>query len=164
MNYNHSGARRGKPKRIVDPSLGTSSPCTQIPHNPYVYNHQQQVGANNGVPEYGFNVSETTSAYGFSPSTIGMSPTMQASMPAPGSAVPQDNAFTGSQFATQLLNEPLVANMAMKYGDALVGTGKQHLEKYFPITALKYYFAVDTDYVVVKLALLIFPFTQRVSN
>lgn len=120
----------------------------------------QQVPTNNGVPDYGFAVSEPApAAYGFNPSTM-PSPQMQSPYP---NGAPQDSGFSG-QFATQLLNEPLVANMAMKYGDALVGSGKQQLEKYVPVTALKYYFAVDTDYVFVKLALLFFPFTQKVSN
>lgn len=54
----------------------------------------------------------------------------------------------------------MVTNMAVQYGSALVGSGKQQIEKYVPISALKYYFAVDTDYVVGKLALLLFPFTH----
>ncbi|XP_063977697.1 protein YIF1B-A [Diachasmimorpha longicaudata] len=164
MNYNHSGARRGKPKRIVDPSVGTSPSFSQLPHKPYVYS--QQVSANNGLPEYGFNMPESSGAttYGFNPSTPSLSSQRQSSLqsPYPPPNLPSpDTGFSGPQFATQLLNEPLVTNMAMKYGDALVGTGKQQFEKYVPITALKYYFAVDTDYVFVKLALLIFPFTQK---
>ncbi|KAL6440381.1 hypothetical protein ACFW04_003132 [Cataglyphis niger] len=118
--------------------------------SPYMYN--QQVPVNNGaMPEYGFNVSgQAPSPYGFNPQI---------------SNYPLDNTqggeFASSQFATQLLAQPVVADMAVQYGNALVGTGKQHFEKYVPVTALKYYFAVNTDYVFAKLMLLFFPFTHK---
>ncbi|XP_015584843.1 protein YIF1B-B isoform X2 [Cephus cinctus] len=154
MNYNHSGARRGKPKRILDPSAGLSAPASSSPQSPYVYN--QQVGSmpmNSGPPpEYGFNMPEQTPpSYGFS----------TAPMPGYNPNDTRTEGFTTPQFATQLLAEPMVTNMAVQYGNALVGSGKQQLEKYVPVTALKYYFAVDTDYVIAKLSLLFFPFTQR---
>lgn len=64
----------------------------------------------------------------------------------------------------QILSDPLVANVAMQYGSALVGTGRQivdkEFEKYVPVTRLKYYFAVDTSYVMRKLKLLFFPFAH----
>jgi len=79
-------------------------------------------------------------------------------------AAPMDQGFS---IPSQFLNEPLVANVAMQYGQALVGSGKQlvdrELEKYVPISRLKYYFAVDTGYVTKKLGLLFFPFTHSVS-
>lgn len=111
--------------------------------------------ANNGaMPEYGFNVpgQAPPAQYGFNPQ-ISNYPLNDT----------QGGEFAGPQFATQLLAQPVVANMAAQYGNALVGTGKQHLEKYVPVTALKYYFAVNTDYVFAKLMLLFFPFTHKVS-
>ncbi|CAD6231728.1 GSCOCG00001557001-RA-CDS [Cotesia congregata] len=161
MNYNHSGARRGKPKRILDPSAGFPAPAS--PPNSYMY---QQVPMNNGIqPDYGFNIPEQPSpAYGFNQQ--GMAPPMQPAMntgspmPPYPSETPQ-SSFPTPQFAANILAEPMVANMAMQYGDALVGSGKQHLQKYVPVSALKYYFAVDTDYVFLKLALLFFPFTHK---
>ncbi|XP_067015652.1 protein YIF1B isoform X2 [Anabrus simplex] len=73
-------------------------------------------------------------------------------------------ANQGFPIPSQLLNEPLVANVAMQYGQALVGSGKQlvdrELEKYVPVSRLKYYFAVDTGYVTKKLGLILFPFTH----
>ncbi|XP_022188136.2 protein YIF1B [Nilaparvata lugens] len=67
--------------------------------------------------------------------------------------------------ASSLLGDPLVANVAMHYGNALVDSGKQlvdrEFEKYVPVTRLKYYFAVDTSYVTRKLKLLFFPFTHK---
>lgn len=70
--------------------------------------------------------------------------------------------YSSSQFAAQILSQPVVTNMAVQYGNALVGSGKQHFEKYVPVRALKYYFAVDTNYVFGKLAILFFPFTHKV--
>jgi hypothetical protein len=56
----------------------------------------------------------------------------------------------------------------MQYGEALVDSGKQlvgqGLEKYVPVSRLKYYFAVNTGYVTKKLGLLFFPFTHSVSS
>lgn len=61
----------------------------------------------------------------------------------------------------------MVANMAMQYGQSLVGQGREFvdkkLEKYVTMTQIKYYFAVDTRYVMKKLQLLFFPFTHSVS-
>lgn len=109
------------------------------------------------MPEYGFNVPGQTPPP--PPPSYGFNPQM--------SNYPLDNTqgeeFVSSQFATQLLAQPMVTNMAVQYGNTLVGTGKQHFEKYVPVTALKYYFAVNTDYVFAKLMLLIFPFTHNVS-
>jgi len=107
---------------------------------------------NNGA-EYGFNVpGQGAPTYGFNP---------QVSNYLPGDN--QGTDFSSPQFATNLLAQPVVTNMAMQYGNALVGTGKQHFEKYVPVTALKYYFAVNTDYVFAKLMLLFFPFMHKVS-
>lgn len=65
-----------------------------------------------------------------------------------------------------ILNEPIVQDMAIQYGQKLADQGKQlvesQFEKYVPVTRLKYYFAVDNNYVVKKLMLLFFPFTHRV--
>lgn len=108
---------------------------------------------NNGaMPEYGFNVPGQP-PYGFNPQL--------SNYP---SADGQGGEFASQQFASQLLAQPVVTDMAMQYGNVLVGTGKQHLEKYVPVTALKYYFAVNTDYVFTKLMLLFFPFTHKVCN
>lgn len=40
---------------------------------------------------------------------------------------------------------------------------EKEIEKYVPVSKLKYYFAVDTKYVVSKLGLLFFPFSHTVS-
>ncbi|KAB7507500.1 Protein YIF1B, partial [Armadillidium nasatum] len=70
------------------------------------------------------------------------------------------SGFPGSQF----IQDPVVANMAMQYGQNLVGQGKEFvdnkIEKIVSVSKLKYYFAVDTKYVLKKLKLLFFPFTH----
>ena len=150
MNYNHSSARRGKPKRLLDPSAGLSAP-TPMPQSSYMYN--QQVPMTNNTPlEYGFNMPEQQPpAYGFN------TPPMQGYP----SNENHGEEYSSPQFTTQLLAQPIVANMAMQYGNALAGTGKQQFAKYVPVTALRYYFDVDTDYVLTKLALVFFPFTHK---
>lgn len=63
------------------------------------------------------------------------------------------------QFA--MFQQPIVQDMALQYGQRLADQGKEQLEKYIPITRLKYYFAVDNKYVINKIRLLFFPFTHR---
>ncbi|KAL0128860.1 hypothetical protein PUN28_003911 [Cardiocondyla obscurior] len=151
MNYNHSNARRGKPKRLLDPSAG--SPTPPMAQNPYVQSmYNQQMPLNNGsMSEYGFPMPpQGPPPYGYNPQ-----------MPSYPPSESQPTEFTSPQFSTQFLAQPVVTDMAIQYGNALVGTGKQHLAKYVPITALKYYFAVNTDYVFAKLMLLFFPFVHK---
>lgn len=70
----------------------------------------------------------------------------------------QPNAFP-NQFA--VLQQPIVQEMALQYGKQLFDA---NIGKYGNfITRLKYYFAVDNNYVVKKLILLLFPFHHRVS-
>lgn len=65
---------------------------------------------------------------------------------------------------TQLANDPM-ANMAFQYGTTLASQGREYvdknIDKFVPVSKLKYYFAVDTSYVGRKLALLTFPFTHQ---
>lgn len=95
-----------------------------------------------------------------------------APMTTPGPAIFDPSAGAAplppNSFATQLsmLQQPMVQDMAMQYGQRLADHGKQlvesQFEKYVPVTRLKYYFAVDNNYVVRKLVLLLFPFTHKV--
>ncbi|XP_047501729.1 protein YIF1B-B-like isoform X4 [Penaeus chinensis] len=77
-----------------------------------------------------------------------------------GAGYPQYPGMPGPQ----IFQDPMVANMAMQYGQSLVGQGREYvdkkLEKYVSMTQMKYYFAVDTRYVMKKLQLLFFPFTH----
>ncbi|XP_014229731.1 protein YIF1B-A isoform X2 [Trichogramma pretiosum] len=166
MNYNQSRGRRGKPT-VLDPSIDTTPSANMPTTMPDPYSYNQQVPMNNGMPaDYGFNVPNQgvgpgSPAYGFNqqpPPAYQPSP-VQTFTP----SVARNDGFStgGAQFATQLLAEPLVQNMAMSYGNALANSGKQQFERFVPITALRYYFAVDTDYVFMKLILLFFPFTHK---
>ncbi|KAF2350913.1 Yif1 family [Trinorchestia longiramus] len=77
----------------------------------------------------------------------------------------QNTAPMGAAFpAAQFIKDPLIANAAMQYGQQLVGQGQQFidqkLEKYMSVSKVKYYFAVDTHYVMKKIQLIFFPFTH----
>uniref|UniRef100_A0A286Y4S3 Protein YIF1 n=1 Tax=Cavia porcellus TaxID=10141 RepID=A0A286Y4S3_CAVPO len=58
-----------------------------------------------------------------------------------------------------------VSNMAMAYGSSLAAHGKElvdkNIDRFIPVTKLKYYFAVDTMYVGKKLGLLVFPYLHQ---
>lgn len=165
MNYNASAAGSNYPmqkpvrklhKRPVEApgieTTGYAPPPMQPQFNPPYNQHYPPGGVpqNNAMPNYPhMNVP-------FHPSSVPMGsyaggyPNVPGGMPGP----------PGSAF----LSDPLVTNVAMQYGSALVGSGKQlvdrEFEKYVPVTRLKYYFAVDTAYVLRKLKLLFFPFTH----
>ncbi|XP_032240413.1 protein YIF1A isoform X2 [Nematostella vectensis] len=68
--------------------------------------------------------------------------------------------FPGADF----MQQPMT-NMAFQYGTNVASQGKEYVEKnldrFVSISKLKYYFAVDTSYVVKKLGLLLFPFTHK---
>ncbi|KAJ8414614.1 hypothetical protein AAFF_G00038160 [Aldrovandia affinis] len=71
----------------------------------------------------------------------------------------------GAGYPTQaLLSEPM-SNLAMAYGSSLASQGKEmvdkNLDRFIPISKLKYYFAVDTVYVGKKLGLLVFPYMHQ---
>lgn len=63
-----------------------------------------------------------------------------------------------------VFGQPAVQDFAIQYGQQLASTGKtmveQEIKKIVPVNKLKYYFAVDTKYVISKLGLLFFPFTH----
>lgn len=67
--------------------------------------------------------------------------------------------------ADQYVFDPVMANVAMQYGSKLVGSGKDIVDKkisqYVALNSLKYYFSVDTQYVLKKLSLLFFPFMNK---
>ena len=80
---------------------------------------------------------------------------------------PAGNDQMNFNIPTQLFQNPAMANMALQYGQSLVGQGKdvidRELSKYVSTSRLKYYFSVDTAYVMKKLLLILFPFTHQVS-
>ncbi|XP_049878191.1 protein YIF1B [Pectinophora gossypiella] len=93
-----------------------------------------------------FNSSAPAANYGFMP------PGFPQSSPNP--------AQLGS-----MLQQPIVQDMALQYGNELAAAGRaavqRELGKYVPVSRLRYYFAVDTRYVLRKLMLIMFPYTHK---
>lgn len=91
-----------------------------------------------------------------------------AFQPAPPPAVGGQQPTMFMPNAAGMFQQPIVQDMAMQYGQRLADQGKQmvesHIEKYLPLTRLKYYFAVDNKYVMNKMRLLFFPFTHTVRE
>lgn len=138
----------------------------------------QDPGASMPYPQYGYpppsGVQDPSMYMGGPP--IGMYNPAAQPQPNQGYYPTQGMPFLGMpsggeqnnfSMPTQLLQNPAVANMAMQYGQSLMGQGKEALDrelnKYVSSSRIKYYFSVDTAYVAKKLLLLLFPFTQRVS-
>lgn len=128
-------------------------------------------------PTYQPNTTPLTSGYNSYESTsldYGNPPVQQAyAAPTQPSFNPQNTNVAAMSFnpyapntpSAQIGNvfaQPIVQDMAYQYSQQLANTGKtmvtQGLEQYVAISRLKYYFAVDTKYVVSKLGLLFFPF------
>jgi len=72
--------------------------------------------------------------------------------------------YPGQQF----LQDPganMAANIAMQYGQQFVPAAGEYVEKriesFLSVSKLKYYFAVDTSYVLKKLGLIAFPFAHE---
>ncbi|KAF0030521.1 hypothetical protein F2P81_017252 [Scophthalmus maximus] len=86
-----------------------------------------------------------------------------------GSQTVYRNQQAGPQAAgipgQSLLSDPM-SNLAMAYGSSLASQGREmvdkNLDRFIPISKLKYYFAVDTVYVGKKLGLLVFPYMHEV--
>ncbi|XP_059048109.1 protein YIF1B-B [Achroia grisella] len=74
-------------------------------------------------------------------------------------------AMTSPAQIGSMLQQPIVQDMALQYGNQLATQGREavqrELNKYVPVSRLRYYFAVDTRYVFKKLLLIIFPFTHK---
>ncbi|MEE6516970.1 hypothetical protein FKM82_026861 [Ascaphus truei] len=66
--------------------------------------------------------------------------------------------------AQVFLSDPM-SHMAMSYGSSLASQGKEmvdmNINRFIPMTKLKYYFAVDTVYVGKKIGLLVFPYMHQ---
>lgn len=77
-------------------------------------------------------------------------------------------SVTCTLFINIMIQDPMVANMAMQYGQTLANQGREYMdkkfEKYVSTSQIKYYFAVDTQYVMKKLKLLFFPYTHSVGT
>ncbi|XP_020779107.1 protein YIF1A [Boleophthalmus pectinirostris] len=70
----------------------------------------------------------------------------------------------GGPGVNNLFTDP-VANAAMMYGSSLANQGKdmvnKEISRFMSVNKLKYFFAVDTKYVIKKLMILMFPYTHQ---
>uniref|UniRef100_A0AAR2KW78 Protein YIF1 n=1 Tax=Pygocentrus nattereri TaxID=42514 RepID=A0AAR2KW78_PYGNA len=70
----------------------------------------------------------------------------------------------GAGGVNTLFTDPM-ANAAMMYGSSLANQGKdmvnKEISRFMSVNKLKYFFAVDTKYVMKKLMLLMFPYTHQ---
>ncbi|CAG5004634.1 unnamed protein product [Parnassius apollo] len=152
-NVSLSGGPR-KAKRVSDVSaMGAPSPAPQFSPNP-MYNpgyppagppppYQEGIQLDHGQ---NFAPSEPAGNFGYSG---GFAPTPMASPAQIGS----------------FLQQPAVQDMALQYGNQLAAQGREavqrELGRYVPVSRLRYYFAVDTRYVIKKLMLIMFPYTHK---
>ncbi|KAH8312073.1 hypothetical protein KR044_009262 [Drosophila immigrans] len=109
---------------------------------------------------FGYTAAPPAQAPGPAPASYGVNAPQQS----PFGAAP-GGAPTGQYPQFAMLQQPIVQDMAMQYGQRLADQGKQlvenQFEKWIPVAKLKYYFAVDNAYVGRKLRLLFFPFIHR---
>lgn len=74
------------------------------------------------------------------------------------------NDMQGSAGMDNLFTDPM-ANAAMMYGSSLANQGKdmvnKEISRFMAVNKLKYFFAVDTRYVMKKLMILMFPYTHQ---
>ncbi|XP_052756521.1 protein YIF1B-B [Galleria mellonella] len=152
-NVNQAGGIR-KAKRVSDISaMGSPSPAPAFSPGPAYnppYSHPTP------PPPYQEGIQlETTQDFG-SP----IPPTNYSYM----GGFPQAPMASPAQIGS-MLQQPIVQDMALQYGNQLAAQGREvmqrELNKFVPVSRLRYYFAVDTRYVFRKLLLLIFPFTHK---
>lgn len=145
------------------------APASYAPQfNTFEQNAPTTVSSTGYSPPNLTNQYLTNQAYGFNQfsniqNVPQSQPNVSPNQPAMNQQGPGNNSFP-SQFS--VFQQPMVQDMALQYGQKLADQGKEivhtHFEKYIPVTKLKYYFAVDNKYVLNKLRLIFFPYTQRV--
>ncbi|XP_065089917.1 protein YIF1B-A [Ochlerotatus camptorhynchus] len=170
MNFNaNSGSRNPssagpkKPKRVSDLNA-MGAPATFAPQFNAFEQNAPPIVNNTG---YGSNQYMASNDYGFNqfsniPNVPQSQPNVSQHQPVKNQQGPDNGSFP-TQFS--VFQQPMVQGMALQYGQKLADQGKEivhtHIEKYIPVTKLKYYFAVDNKYVMNKLRLIFFPYTQR---
>ncbi|XP_055906071.1 protein YIF1B-B isoform X2 [Eupeodes corollae] len=181
MNYNpnpavrqHQGPAGRKPKRVSDiGALGPSAPVAPQQYNPQM----EPMMIPQNIPYAGnqpYNNGAAPIQQDFQYTTIPQPQQQQQQFPSYPNIPPQQqqqqsgNLPNAPQLPPQqfaMFQQPIVQDMAMQYGQRLADQGKQmvetQFEKYVPVAKLKYYFAVDNNYVINKLRLLFFPFTHK---
>lgn len=181
MNYNSNNEARQpssggpkKPKRVSDVNaMGIPAPMTQFNTFDHTAASSMVNNMGYGAPNLAVNQFDAYGTaygnqYGHYPNLPQQQPPAKMNIPQPPNAsVQQPGVVQGGsgypgQFA--MFQQPIVQDMALQYGQKLADQGKElvhsQFEKYIPVSKLKYYFAVDNKYVVNKLRLIFFPFTQ----
>uniref|UniRef100_A0A1A9VJE2 Protein YIF1 n=1 Tax=Glossina austeni TaxID=7395 RepID=A0A1A9VJE2_GLOAU len=176
MNYNPNAGLSNLPaagrklKRVSDVNaVGPTGPTILDPSVP-VYTAPEA----NIIGNYNNGMHMPNPSYNYVAASAPLSPqTPQYPPTGPGgfseeSQFPPTSGLQGisGQFRQlSMLQEPVVQDIAMQYGQRLADEGKQMVEnqfsKWVPVDKLKYYFAVDNNYVIHKLSLLFFPFTHK---
>uniref|UniRef100_A0A182TD98 Protein YIF1 n=1 Tax=Anopheles melas TaxID=34690 RepID=A0A182TD98_9DIPT len=175
MNFNAQAGADGrahrsvskKPKRVSDVNaIGSTIPyqqmTSQMPTNQYM-----PADPNNlyGQPQYApqqfpMDQQQQQQPNYYIPQPQQPQPTGGPRQPGQPASMP---GMGGGQFT--MFQQPIVQDMAMQYGQKLADQGKEivhsHIEKYLPMSKLKYYFSVDNSYVVNKLKIIFFPFLQK---
>ncbi|XP_065350887.1 protein YIF1B-B isoform X2 [Cloeon dipterum] len=147
MNFNASDARQPPRKMKHGPQHQPTPPPQQMP--------QPYYGAGYGNPNASFNPNNYMGmGYPQGPQDGGV---YGAQQNLPYQPMPQPQGFPSMPGIPDQ-----VTAAAFQYGFNALGQSSQavgrEFEKYVPVSRLKYYFAVDTGYVVKKLRLLTFPF------
>nr|CAG4643406.1 EOG090X0ATU [Ilyocryptus agilis] len=134
---------------------------------------QQQDPMGMPYPAYGYPPMQQQDPSMYMPPVYGGHQQQQMPMGYNPGYYPQEGSMEQQQqqqqqpfnMPTQFLQNPAVANMALQYGQTVLGQTKdridQELNKYVSASRVKYYFSVDTVYVMKKLALVLFPFTHK---
>lgn len=80
------------------------------------------------------------------------------------SGPPGAGGAAGGPAMGNIFNDPM-ANVAMAYGSSFADKGRdmvnKELNRFVSVSKLKYFFEVDTKYVIKKLVLLMFPYTHQ---
>ncbi|XP_034660180.1 protein YIF1B-A isoform X2 [Drosophila subobscura] len=146
----------GAPAAAAAPSTGYGFNVAPSQQPQQHYQPQQQAPQNYQQPPQ--QQQQQQQSFGYAPSQQGGAP--------PPYGMPAAQAGPGGQFPQfAMLQQPIVQDMAMEYGQRLADQGRQMVENQFerwvPVAKLRYYFAVDNAYVGRKLRLLFFPYIHK---
>ncbi|XP_017143877.2 protein YIF1B-A isoform X2 [Drosophila miranda] len=155
-NMYGGGPAAAAPSTSYNFNVAPSQQPLQQPQQQHYQPQQQQTPQNYQQPQQ--------QSFGYAPPQQGGAPPpygMGAPQAGPGAGVPPGGQFP--QFA--MLQQPIMQDMAMEYGQRLADQGRQIVENQFerwvPVAKLRYYFAVDNAYVGRKLRLLFFPYIHK---
>jgi len=166
MEHSKNGARqlragdKVRGRRIGSEGGSTSSSTMYNQYDPYGQQHSPNPQLFEDTTNTGYGYPQPQGGYG---GGYGYPPPGGGGAAAPPPVAPAYGGMPGIP-GQQMFQDPMMANMAMSYGSNMANQGKDFVEsqmgKYVNMAKMKYYFAVDTPYVLKKLRLLFFPFTH----